>query len=50
MARAEEKARALLEAHEPVPLPEEVDRELDRLLAAAAREKGIDPYHRSAPA
>ncbi len=43
MARAKEKARALLEAHEPVPLPEEVDRELDRLLAAAAREKGIDP-------
>jgi trimethylamine--corrinoid protein Co-methyltransferase len=42
MARADEKARALLEAHEPVPLPAEVDRELERLLGAAAREKGLE--------
>jgi trimethylamine--corrinoid protein Co-methyltransferase len=43
MARAEEKAQALVEGHEPAPLPEEVDRELDRLLRAAAQEKGLDP-------
>ena len=40
VARAAEKADHLLRDHEVVPLDEDVDRELDRLLAAAAREKG----------
>ncbi len=39
VARAAEKAEALLRDHEPVPLEPEVDREIDRLLQAAAREK-----------
>lgn len=42
LARAGEKARELLAKHRPAPLPPEVDRELDRLLRAAAREKGLD--------
>ena len=41
VARAAEKAELLLQEHEPVPLDEEVDRELDSLLEAAAREKGV---------
>jgi len=41
LARAAEKAEALLQEHEPVPLDEEVDREICRLLEAAAREKGV---------
>ncbi len=40
LAQADQKARALLEKHRPVPLAPEVDRELDHLLQAAAREKG----------
>jgi trimethylamine--corrinoid protein Co-methyltransferase len=40
--RAAEKAEALLREHEPVPLDEDVDRELAALLEAAAREKGLD--------
>jgi trimethylamine--corrinoid protein Co-methyltransferase len=34
-----EKAREILKTHEPTPLPEEVDAELDRILEAAAKEK-----------
>ncbi len=41
LTRADEKAKELLEKHQPVPLPKEVDRELDNLLQAAAKEKGI---------
>lgn len=42
LARADEKARQLLAGHQPVPLPAGVERELDHLLQAAAREKGLD--------
>ena len=41
LARGDEIARSLLEKHEPVPLPAEMDRELDRLLHAVAKEKGL---------
>ncbi len=41
LMRAEEKGQAMLEKHQTVPLPEEVDREIDDLLAAAGREKGL---------
>jgi trimethylamine--corrinoid protein Co-methyltransferase len=41
LIRAHEKARGLVEKHRPVPLPTEVDRELDEMLKAAAKEKGI---------
>jgi trimethylamine--corrinoid protein Co-methyltransferase len=39
LRRADEKARVLLARHEPVPLPDEADREIGRLLQAAAKEK-----------
>jgi trimethylamine:corrinoid methyltransferase-like protein len=39
LRRADEKARAILVHHEVTPLPPEVDREIEALLAAAAREK-----------
>jgi trimethylamine--corrinoid protein Co-methyltransferase len=39
IARAAEKAEELLRAHEPAPLDEHADRELDRLLDAAASAK-----------
>lgn len=38
---AQEKAQALLETHQVPPLPNEVEAEIDNLLIAAAREKGI---------
>jgi trimethylamine--corrinoid protein Co-methyltransferase len=41
VTRAAEKAEVLLQEHHPVPLDEDVDRELDTLLMAAAREKGV---------
>jgi trimethylamine--corrinoid protein Co-methyltransferase len=41
VARAAEKAEALLREHQPVPLDEDVDRALDSLLRAAARDKGV---------
>jgi trimethylamine--corrinoid protein Co-methyltransferase len=41
LERAQEKAQAILDDHQVVQLAEEVDREIDDLLAAAAREKGI---------
>jgi trimethylamine--corrinoid protein Co-methyltransferase len=41
LKRAEEKAQTMLEEHQVVPLPEEVDHEIDDLLAAAGREKGL---------
>lgn len=43
VARAAEKAAALLAEHRPVPVDEEVDRELCRLLEVAAREKVAAP-------
>jgi len=41
LIRADEKARSLLAGHQIVPLPAEVDKEIDKLLRAAAKEKGI---------
>ncbi len=41
LVQADEKARSLLENHRIVPLPSDVDKELDELLSAAAKEKGI---------
>ena len=41
LARADEKAKEILKKHEPVPLSREVDREVEKLLQAAAKEKGI---------
>jgi trimethylamine--corrinoid protein Co-methyltransferase len=41
LKKADEKARALLESHHLVPLAPEVDKEIDNLLRAAAKEKGI---------
>ncbi len=41
VARAAERAEALLQEHQPVPLDEDVERALDDLLRAAAREKGL---------
>jgi len=38
-ARAREKARDILRAHEVPPLPEDVDREISRILQAAEKEK-----------
>jgi len=43
VARAAEKAETLLREYEPVPLDEEVDRELKTLLRAAATAKGVLP-------
>jgi trimethylamine--corrinoid protein Co-methyltransferase len=43
VARAAEKAEALLREHEPVPLDADVDREVESLLRAAATEKGVLP-------
>jgi trimethylamine--corrinoid protein Co-methyltransferase len=42
LERADEKARALLAQHEIVPLPEHVDKEINELLTAAGRAKGLD--------
>lgn len=42
LERADEKARALLAQHEIVPLPEHVDKEINELLIAAGRAKGLD--------
>lgn len=39
LRRADEKARAILACHAVTPLPPEADREIEALLAAAAREK-----------
>ncbi len=36
---AREKVAEILETHTPVPLPEDVDRELDKILEAVAKEK-----------
>jgi trimethylamine--corrinoid protein Co-methyltransferase len=41
LVQADEKARSLLENHQVVPLSSDVDKEIDELLKAAAREKGI---------
>ncbi|MGD8848446.1 MAG: trimethylamine methyltransferase family protein [Anaerolineales bacterium] len=41
LERAENEAQMLLKEHEIASLPPEVDRELDELLAAAGREKGL---------
>jgi trimethylamine:corrinoid methyltransferase-like protein len=41
LERADEVVRTLLKEHEVVPLPEAVDREIDAILASAAKEKGI---------
>jgi trimethylamine--corrinoid protein Co-methyltransferase len=41
LRQADEKARALLESHQFVPLSPEVDKEIDQLLKAAAKEKGV---------
>lgn len=49
ISRAAEKAEALLRDHEPVPLSEDVDRELDRLLRAAAEAKGAVPASGTGP-
>jgi trimethylamine--corrinoid protein Co-methyltransferase len=38
-ARARERAKEILRTHEVPPLPEDVDRELSRILEAAAKEK-----------
>jgi trimethylamine:corrinoid methyltransferase-like protein len=38
-ARAREQAKEILRTHEVPPLPEDVDREISRILGAAAREK-----------
>lgn len=40
--RAAEKARALIAGHQPLPLSTEADREIEALLAAAARQKQAD--------
>ena len=42
LERARGKVRELLKEHKPVPLPREVDRELDALLKAAGRAHGLD--------
>jgi trimethylamine:corrinoid methyltransferase-like protein len=41
LMRAGDKAKELLKKHQPVMLPDDVARELDSLLQAAAKEKGI---------
>lgn len=41
LLQADERARSLLENHQIVPLPPDVDKEIDKLLNAAAKEKGI---------
>jgi trimethylamine--corrinoid protein Co-methyltransferase len=41
LVQADEKARSLLEQHQVVPLSPDVDKGIDELLKAAAREKGI---------
>jgi len=41
LARADEKASEILKNHQPVPLPIEVEKELDDLLRAAAKEKSV---------
>ena len=41
LARADDLALELLQKHDPIELPADVERELERLLAAASREKGL---------
>lgn len=41
LARAEEKARSLLEGHTVAPLPDAVEQEISALIDAAGREKGL---------
>jgi trimethylamine--corrinoid protein Co-methyltransferase len=41
LGRADEKVRTILAKHEVVQLPRDVEREIESLLAAAGREKGI---------
>ncbi len=41
-ARAKERAKAILRTHTVPPLPEDVDREISRILVAAAKEKPED--------
>jgi trimethylamine--corrinoid protein Co-methyltransferase len=48
-ARAADEAEALLAEHQPVPLDRAVDRELERLLEAAALEKGLSSAYGSLP-
>ncbi|MGD9030562.1 MAG: hypothetical protein PVG25_12190 [Anaerolineae bacterium] len=43
VARAAERAEALLQEHQPIPRDEDADRAIDGLLQAAAREKGLRP-------
>jgi len=41
LVQADERAKSLLENHQIIPLPPDVDKEIDKLLKAAAKEKGI---------
>lgn len=43
LEKAEEQVEKIMKNHSPFELPKEVDREINRIIAAAAAEKGIDP-------